>query len=55
VQRLAFGRAVAFRLDFLSRCCNHFYHLKLGGAWPTLVSLINHIEELRSECGCRED
>ena len=33
----------------------HFYHLKLGGAWPTLVSLINHIEELRSECGCGEE
>ncbi|MDR1088454.1 MAG: metalloregulator ArsR/SmtB family transcription factor [Coriobacteriales bacterium] len=28
----------------------NFYHLKLGGAWGELVSLVNHIEELRKRC-----
>ncbi|MDR1328162.1 MAG: ArsR family transcriptional regulator [Oscillospiraceae bacterium] len=27
----------------------HYYYLKLGGEWPTLVSLINNIEKLRTE------
>jgi ArsR family transcriptional regulator len=25
----------------------NFYHMKLGGAWGTLVTLINNIEQLR--------
>jgi ArsR family transcriptional regulator len=32
----------------------HFYYLKLGGAWPTLVELINNIEKMRSE-NCWEE
>lgn len=28
----------------------HFYYLKLGGEWPTLVSLVENIERLREEC-----
>ncbi|MDR1329434.1 MAG: metalloregulator ArsR/SmtB family transcription factor [Oscillospiraceae bacterium] len=27
----------------------HYYYLKLGGEWPTLVALINNIEKLRTE------
>lgn len=29
----------------------NFYFLKLEGKWQTLVSLINHIEQLRAEFG----
>jgi DNA-binding transcriptional ArsR family regulator len=32
----------------------HFYYLKFGGAWPTLVELINNIENLRNT-KCWED
>ncbi|MDR1421913.1 MAG: metalloregulator ArsR/SmtB family transcription factor [Coriobacteriales bacterium] len=27
----------------------NYYYLLLGGAWPTLVELVNHIERLRRE------
>lgn len=33
----------------------NFYHLKLGGAWGELISLVNHIEELRENCECEEE
>jgi ArsR family transcriptional regulator len=32
----------------------HFYYLNLGDEWPTLVSLVNNIEKLRTgETQCR--
>jgi ArsR family transcriptional regulator len=28
----------------------HFYSLRLGGEWQTLVSLVGNIEKLRAQC-----
>ncbi len=33
----------------------NFYYLELGGAWGELVTLVNHIEELRKICECEEE
>lgn len=33
----------------------NFYYLKLGGAWGELVTLVNHIEEVRKTCECEEE
>lgn len=33
----------------------NFYYLKLGGAWGELVTLVNHIEEVRKICECEEE
>ncbi|MDR1066681.1 MAG: ArsR family transcriptional regulator [Clostridiales bacterium] len=33
----------------------NYYWLKLGGAWPSLVSLVNNIERLRAAGGNRDE
>ena len=33
----------------------NFYYLKLGAAWGELVTLVNHIEEIRKTCECEEE
>lgn len=42
-------------IDMTKQGTKHFYYLALGGEWPTLVSLVNEIEQLRIGCDQEEE